>query len=149
MGNHTAGEAIVSRREEDEFHAYVAVRMDRWRRTAYLLSRDWHTADDLVAVTIGKIYRHWKRVVQADNPDAYAQRILTRSWLDEQRRPWRRQENSQARLPETELPPTDGIIDRESLDDLLASLGPRQRAVVVLRYYLDFSIEETAEILGI
>ncbi|MBB5868926.1 RNA polymerase sigma-70 factor (sigma-E family) [Allocatelliglobosispora scoriae] len=139
----------MTRSDEDEFHAYVAVRMDRWRRTAYLLSRDWHTADDLVAVTIGKIYRHWKRVSQADNPDAYAQRILTRSWLDEQRRPWRRRENSQARLPETELPPTDDISDRDSLDQLLASLGPRQRAVVVLRYYLDHSVEETAEILGI
>jgi RNA polymerase sigma-70 factor (sigma-E family) len=139
----------VRQTEEDEFRAYVAARMDRWRRTAYLLCRDWHLADDLVSVTVGKLYRHWRTVAQADNPDAYAQRVLTRSWLDEQRRPWRRRERTLEALPETLERAADRVADRESLDQLLASLGPRQRAVVVMRYYLDYSVEETADILGI
>jgi DNA-directed RNA polymerase specialized sigma24 family protein len=51
----------VKKSEEDEFRAFVITRLDRWRRTAYLLCHDWHTADDLVAVVVGKLYRHWRR----------------------------------------------------------------------------------------
>ncbi|MBB5867882.1 RNA polymerase sigma-70 factor (sigma-E family) [Allocatelliglobosispora scoriae] len=139
----------MNKAEEEEFRAYAAARMDRWRSTAFLLCRDWHLADDLVSITVGKIFRHWRQLSQADNPDAYAQRILTRTWLDEQRRPWHRRERSRDTLPETTVTEADRVLDREGLDRLLTSLGPRQRAVVVLRYYLDYSIEETAEILGV
>jgi len=78
----------VNRSEEDEFRAFVGVRMDRWRRAAYLLCHDWHTADDLVGVVVARLCRHWRRVSTADNPDAYAQRVLTTAWLDERRREW-------------------------------------------------------------
>lgn len=135
--------------DEDDFHEYVTARMDRWRRTAYLLCRDWHQADDLVSILISKLYRHWGQVAQAENPDAYAQKVMTRTWLDERRRPWRRREQATDLLPDGIVETSDRVADRERLDRLLAALGPRQRAVLVLRFYLDYSVEETAEILGV
>lgn len=134
--------------EEDDFRAFVAARMDRWRRAAYLLCHDWHTADDLVSVVVGKLYRHWRRVAATDNPDAYTQRMLTLSWLDETRRPWRR-EHPVSQPLEASWTPSDRAGDRDQLIGLLAQLAPRQRAVVVLRFYLDHSVEETADMLGI
>lgn len=132
-----------------EFTEFVEARLDRWRRTAYLLSRDWHTADDLVSVMIGKLYRGWRKISRVENVDAYAHRMLTRVWLDETRKPWRRREVAAERLPEGGLSPSYAVEDRETLWQLLGSLGSRQRAVVVLRFYLNLSVEETAEILGI
>jgi RNA polymerase sigma-70 factor (sigma-E family) len=138
----------VNKSDEDDFRDYVATRMEGWRRTAYLLCRDWHAADDIVSIAVGKVYDHWRKVGRADNRDAYAQRILTRTWLDERRRPWRR-ERPHAALPEVTTVATQPIVDRDSLATFLASLHPRQRAVVVLRLYLGYSIGETAALLGI
>jgi RNA polymerase sigma-70 factor (sigma-E family) len=134
--------------EEADFHAYVAGRMDRWRRSAFLLSQDWHTADDVVSIAVGRLYRSWRKAGRADNRDAYAQRVLTRSWLDELRRPWRR-ERSVPDLPEADWLPPDRLAQRQELGDLLRRLGPRQRAVLVLRFYLDCSVRETAQALRI
>ncbi|GAA2863741.1 RNA polymerase sigma24 factor [Actinoplanes cyaneus] len=138
----------MDRSEEDEFRVFAGARTERWRRAAYLLCHDWHLADDLVATVIGKLYQHWRRVSTADNPDAYAQRILTTAWVDELRRPWRREQATEA-LPDRGWTPPDRAGDREQLVALLRQLGRRQRAVVVLRFYFDRSVEETAEMLGI
>jgi RNA polymerase sigma-70 factor (sigma-E family) len=138
----------VRRSDEAAYREYVTARMERLRRTAYLYCRDWHTADDLVAITIGKLYRHWARASEAANLDAYVQRILVRSWLDERRRPWRREEAT-AEPPEVPAPVAEpAVLGRAQLLDLLAELPPRRRAAVVLRLYCDLSVEETAEILG-
>jgi RNA polymerase sigma-70 factor (sigma-E family) len=137
--------------EERDFREFVAARMDRMRRLAYLLCRNWHTADDLVSVTVDKLYRRWGRVHAADNPDAYARTMLTRAWLDERRRPWRR-ESAVAEPPEphsTAEPSAPAVVDRLALLDLLARLPARRRAVVVLRFYCDLSVEETADLLGV
>jgi RNA polymerase sigma-70 factor (sigma-E family) len=131
-----------------QFHEFVSARMDRWRRSAYLLCQDWHTADDVVSVMVGKLYDHWGKASQATNIDAYAQRILTRTWLNEARRPWRR-EFPNGEPPDSTVPDLPAAVDRESLAALLRSLGPRQRAVIVLRFYLDHTVEETASILGV
>jgi RNA polymerase sigma-70 factor (sigma-E family) len=134
--------------DEREYREFVTARMEPLRRTAYLLCRDWHTADDLVSITIGKLYRHWRRVRAAENLDAYVRGVLTHAWLDERRRPWRR-ETPTADTPDRPQPPVTGIGDRLALLDLLAQLPPRRRAVVVLRFYCDLSVEETAGILRI
>ncbi|MET7671801.1 SigE family RNA polymerase sigma factor [Micromonospora luteifusca] len=139
----------MRRADEDDFHDFVACRMDRWRRSAFLLCQDWHTADDVVSATVAKLYRNWRRAGQADNRDAYAQRVLTRAWLDERRRPWKRREQTSATLPDVAAAVPETVTDREGLAALLRSLAPKQRAVLVLRYYLDYSVEETARILGI
>lgn len=138
--------------DEEEFRAFARARLERWRRAAYLLCHDWSSADDLVATAVARIYRHWRKVSTADNPDAYAQRMLTTVWLDEQRRPWRREqpvEHHLAGLVASDERFVDQISDRHQLMTWLAQLGPRQRAVVVLRFYFDRSVEETAALLGI
>ncbi|MFI6821265.1 SigE family RNA polymerase sigma factor [Micromonospora sp. NPDC050187] len=136
--------------DEEEYRQFVVARLDSLRRTAYLLCRDWHTADDLVSITFGKLYRHWRRVRTVENLDAYVRGMLTNAWLDERRRPWRR-ERSVDELPEkVDLYQAEpALADREMLLDLLGQLPVRRRAVVVLRFYCDLSVEETAGILGI
>ena len=137
----------MRRSDEDEYRGFVALRLQPLRRTAYLLCRDWHLADDLVSITFTKLYRHWPKARAADNLDAYVRGILTHAWLDECRRSWRR-ELVVAQLPDE---PVDDPApeDRGSLLRLLAALPPRQRAVVVLRFYSDLSVAQTADILGI
>jgi RNA polymerase sigma-70 factor (sigma-E family) len=144
----------VTPADEREYRDFVAARLEPLRRTAYLLCRDWHTADDLVSITIGKVYRHWRRVRGADNVDAYVRGVLTHAWLDERRRPWRREEPA-AEPPERPAGPpaavatAAAVAERLDLLALLARLPRRQRAVVVLRFYCDLSVDATAEILGI
>ncbi|OLF05105.1 RNA polymerase subunit sigma-24 [Actinophytocola xinjiangensis] len=138
----------MKRSEEESYRDYVVARTDVMRRTAYLLCRDWHTADDLVAITMVKLYRHWSRIGTESSLDAYTRRTLLRTWLDEKRRPWRRHEELAETLPDTPDPVEFAVVSRAQLLDLLSSLPPRRRAAVVLRGYLGLSLEETAEILG-
>ncbi|MFC4065359.1 SigE family RNA polymerase sigma factor [Actinoplanes subglobosus] len=135
--------------DDHEFREFAEQRMERWRRSAFLMCSDWHTADDIVSMTVAKLYRHWRDVRAAANPDAYAQKVLTRTWLSERRRPWRRAERAAEILPDHPVDAVDRVTDRTSLAALLASLGPRQRAVLILRFYFDYSAEQTAEILDI
>lgn len=137
--------------EEQAFREFVSARRPGLVRTAYLLSGDWHRAEDVVATAIVKLYTAWRRVSRADNPDAYARQVVVRTWLDETRRPWRRE------LPVEALPDrpsghaetaVDATVSRADLRLLLAKMPARQRAVLVLRFYDDLSVERTAEILG-
>jgi RNA polymerase sigma-70 factor (sigma-E family) len=133
--------------EEEAYREYVVARMDRLRRTAYLLCHDWHTADDLVSNAFLKLYRSWPTAQRADNLDAYVRRILLRTWLDERRRPWRR-ESSTDEVPDRPAPPVAWTRDQKLLD-VLRALPERRRAVLVLRFYCDLSVEETAATLGV
>jgi RNA polymerase sigma-70 factor (sigma-E family) len=140
----------VNRADEEEYRQFVVARLEPLRRAAYLLCHDWHTADDLVSITIGKLYRHWRRVRAADNVDAYARGVLTNAWLDEWRRPWRREQatDDPPERADVALPQLDWV-ERDALLDLLQQLPPRRRAVIVLRFYCELSVEETAQVLGI
>ena len=133
----------------DEYREYVAGRMDGWRRTAYLLCGDWHAADDLVSIALVKLYRHWGRVSAVEHPDAYVRQVLVRTMLNERRRSWRRE---QPVVVVPDRPATtggpDAVADRRLFVALLAELPPRRRAVLVLRYFCDLSVEETAAQLG-
>ena len=133
--------------DEDAYREYVTARMDRLRRAAYLLSHDWHTADDLVSVTIDKLYRHWRQARAAMNMDAYVHRILVNSWLDERRRPWRREVVTD-RVPERPARSRPAEDDGRPLLHLLRTLTPRRRAAIVLRFYSELTVEETADALG-
>lgn len=139
----------VKQTDEDEYREFVVSRLDRWRRMAYLLCRDWHTADDLVSVTLTRLYRTWSRASRASNLDAYVRAMLTNAFLDEGRRPWRREEAT-ADVPDQPAAQAHaGVIDRAELAALLTALPRRQRAVVVLRFYCDMSVAEVAEVLGV
>jgi len=129
--------------DHEGYRDYVSGRIDQWRRTAYLLCSDWHKADDLVSTALVRLLRHWTRASAMENIDAYVRRILLRAWLDERRRPWRR-EWSRATLPELPADPGGDVDDRIALLTYLAALPPRRRAVIVLRYFCDLSVEDTA-----
>lgn len=137
----------MRRADEDDYREYVAGRLPALRRTAYLLCHDWHQADDVVSVTLGKLYRHWQRARRVDRLDAYVGRILINSWQDEARREARH--GRTGALPDTEAPPGPDLVERLSQLELLRRLPDRQRAAVVLRFYYDLSIHETAAALDV
>ena len=133
--------------ETAECRDYLLARMEQLRRIAYLLCHDWHAADDLVSTVMLKLFLSWRKARRADNLDAYVRGMLTNAWLDELRRPWRR-ERAEASLPERPVPGPEPD-DRQWVGQLLRTLAPRQRAVVVLRFYCDMSVEQTARLLDI
>jgi RNA polymerase sigma-70 factor (sigma-E family) len=141
--------------DEAEYRDFVVARLRPLRRAAYLLCRDWHTADDLVAIAMDKLYRRWSRRSEIDNLDAYVRVVLARAWVDTQRKPWRREwlaDDPDVEFtvgPAAVAPAESTVVQRIALAEQLATLGPRRRAVIVLRYYCDLSVEETAEVLGI
>ena len=140
----------MNRADEDEYRQFVTARLETLRVTAYLLCRNWHTADDLVSISIGKLYRHWHRVRAMENVDAYVRGMLTNAWLDERRRPWRRERSTDNPPERADAEFSEAALaDREHLLDLLSQLPPRRRAVIVLRFWCDLSVEETARVLGI
>ena len=133
--------------EEGEFRDYVEARMVSLRRSAYLICGDWHAAEDAVAVSLAKLYVHWAKARASTNLDAYVRRILMRSIVDEWRRPWRRESPVEYVMSTGAHPPPNE--DRLLLMGVLAKMPPRRRAVLVLRFFEDLSVEETAEALGI
>jgi RNA polymerase sigma-70 factor (sigma-E family) len=131
---------------EDAFRAFAVTRRPALRRTAFLLCGDWHQADDLVQTALVKLYVAWPRVRSDGPPDGYAQRILVRCFLDERRRPWRR-ESPVETLHEAGLVtrPEDDLMD---LRAALARLPKRQRATLLVRFWLDMSVAQAADALG-
>jgi RNA polymerase sigma-70 factor (sigma-E family) len=132
---------------EDDYRDYVSGRLPVLRRTAFLLCHDWHRADDLVSETLAKLYRHWRRVRSVERLDAYVGRMLVNVWRDEARRDARQGRPAEL-LPDGPAPPGPDVVERMSQLELLRRLPPRQRAAVVLRFYCDLSIQETATALG-
>ncbi|WP_375430899.1 SigE family RNA polymerase sigma factor [uncultured Friedmanniella sp.] len=140
---------MITRPSRDsEFSAYVAEQRDRLLRTAYLLSGDWARAEDVTQIALSKLYLAWHRVEQSR--DAYARQIVVRAAVDERRRPWRREVSTPDHLldagPAREQ---DDLPQALVLRAALLALPPRQRQVVVLRFYQDLSVQETAEILAV
>jgi RNA polymerase sigma-70 factor (sigma-E family) len=130
------------------FSAYVAGQRARLVRTARLLTAgDEAAAEDLVQTTLTRLYVHWPRVSRADDPVAYGYRSLTRTFLDERRRAYRRREIVTDTTPET-IGTTPDPETRRVVLDALEQLGPRQRAVVVLRHFLQYDVGATAVVLG-
>jgi RNA polymerase sigma-70 factor (sigma-E family) len=129
---------------DSEFGEFVDARALVMRRTAYLLCGDWHRAEDIVQSSLIKLYVAWSRV-RRDGVDAYARKVLVRTAIDETRRGFFQRERIVDTVPERAV--TDSASDLD-LRRALDALPPGQRAVVVLRYWEDLSITETARILG-
>ncbi|MFW6690642.1 SigE family RNA polymerase sigma factor [Streptomyces sp. MAR4 CNX-425] len=135
---------------EREFREFAEARQAGLRRSAYLLCGDWHQAQDLTQTTLMKLYAAWGRVRRDGNVDAYARTILTRVFIDQhRRRTWR--EELVETVPETAqgTPPPDSRELRLVMESALRELPPRYRAVLVLRYWEDWSVERTAEALRV
>jgi len=138
--------------QERDYVEYVSGRLPRLHRTAYMLCGDTHRADDIVQATLTALYLSWHRAGAAENIDGFVHRILVRRYLDERRLRW-----SRVRLGPIppEAPTTTattaaghGFEERDELMTALRSLPKGQRAVVVLRFLNDMSVEATAEALG-
>jgi RNA polymerase sigma-70 factor (sigma-E family) len=146
----TPGKSRINRvtsRRDTEFTDFMLARMPSLRRLALLLCQDWHRADDLVQATLTKLYVHWARAAGADSTDAYVRGMLVREFLSERQTGWARRVHLADQLPEAAALRTD--IDASlDLQRAVAGLPPRQRAVLVLRFYCDLNVEQSARLLG-
>jgi len=136
----------VGPQEESAFEAFVAARSADLLRTATLLTRDRGHAEDLLQTALVKAYRRWGRI--EGDPFPYVRRVLVTSAAS-----WWRLRSTQeiVSLPAhdpAEPDGTDAVDERERMADALATLPPRMRAVLVLRYTEDLGEAATAELLG-
>ncbi|WP_063774197.1 SigE family RNA polymerase sigma factor [Streptacidiphilus rugosus] len=137
-------------RRDEEFAEFVATRSTWLRKLAYLMAGDWHRADDLTQVTVTKLYMRRHRLGGVENLDGYARTTLVNTFLAERRSPWSRVLLGRAEEETANAAPVQSS-DLDASLDLRAALGllpDRQRAVVVLRYFCDLSVEQTAEALN-
>ncbi len=145
----TGGVPLSRDAERDaEFTAYMTARQPSLLRTAYLLTGDRHTAEDLVQTALAKLYLSWDKVQRRELVDGYVRRILVNEHNSLWRRGWKRRETATDELPEVAAPDEPGSRDDE-LWRFVQSLPRKQRAAVVLRYYEELSEAETAAVLGV
>jgi RNA polymerase sigma-70 factor (sigma-E family) len=131
------------------FTEFYTARGASMRSMAYLMCGDWHLAEDLVQIAFTKLYLAWNRVSRHDVLDGYVRQIVVRAFLDNTRRPWRREQPTDMAAGSHDVAVADsGAEDRLVLLRALAKVPPRQRAVLVLRYWEDMSVEQTAAALG-
>ena len=141
----------MRRRDDQEFADFAVAARPRLRRTAYLLSADWELAADLAQEALVRVYVAWPRLHgTSEGLHAYARRSTVSAWID-----WTRKRSSRELPTEADAldaPSVEGHADAHAeRDELLAALrtlAPRQRACVVLRYYDDLGVAETARVLG-
>jgi RNA polymerase sigma-70 factor (sigma-E family) len=133
---------------EESFRVFVGTRLPALKRSAWLLVGDVHLAEDLVQTALTKAAMRWERIVARGDPEAYVRRILYTehvSW-------WRRRRFTEVPgdgIADRSAAPPDDVPTRVTLQRALAKLTPKQRAVLVLRYYEDLSETQTAELLGV
>ncbi|CAL9448644.1 RNA polymerase sigma-E factor [Streptomyces sp. enrichment culture] len=148
FGERDGGGGMRQQRTAD-YAEFASARAGHLYRSACLLTAgDTHLAEDLVQETFGRLYVRWGRVSRAENPAAYAQTVLTRTFLAH-----RRLRSSRERATDT-FPDLPGAADgdaplRLTLMAALARLPAKDRAVVVLRYWEDRSVEQTADVLNV
>lgn len=137
-----------STQKDADFTAYLQSRQATLLRTAYLLTGDAHTAEDVVQTALAKLYLSWGRAAQG-SLDAYARRIVVNEAHSIWRRPFRKREVSAEVLPERG---ESQMYDEGRAAEVwraVSRLPRRQQAVIVLRYYEDLSEAEIAEVLEI
>jgi RNA polymerase sigma-70 factor (sigma-E family) len=131
------------------FEAYFAERVAGLRRFAYLLTGNWHDAEDVVQAAFVRLYSVWHRV-RPETVDAYARQVLVNVFLSS-KRGQRGRERPVADVPDRPVAGDDtaGTDDRLAVGNALGSLTASQRAVVVLRFWAGLSVAETAAALGV
>ena len=135
-------------RRDDDFVEFVDSRSTALLRTARLLTAgDQHAAEDLLQTALEKAYVAWPRIQRKGAQEAYVRSIMTRAAIDRTRRRSRRGEVVTDDVPDVPVVHA-GPEDRDHVFSLLATLPPRQRAVMVLRYYDDLSEAQIADALG-
>lgn len=129
------------------FTEFAAGMTPRLFRTALLMCGDWHLAEDLVQTTLGKLYVAWRKVEASQAPDAYARRALVNTFLSHQR------VSRNTEMPTLDLGDQGSTGSdpgmRLELFEALHTLSAADRAVVVLRYWEDRTVAETATEMGL
>ncbi len=146
VGTATSARAL----RDAEFEEYMAARQPSLLRTAYLLTGDRHSAEDLVQTSLAKLYLAWDKVQRREMVDGYLRRIMVNEHNSLWRRAWKRKEVATDTVPDrtgVEDSPDDGT--STALWEFVQTLPRKQRAVVVLRFYEDMSESEVAEVMGI
>jgi RNA polymerase sigma-70 factor (sigma-E family) len=142
-----AGRSRVSRNRDAEYTEYVAARLSSLRRLAAVLCDDWQRADDLVQAALVKLYVHWGQIRTASHTNAYARAVLVREFIHERRSTWAKRVSLSAMVTDSPA----AAVDHDAALDLraaVAALPARQRATLVLRFYCDLNVDQSAEILG-
>jgi RNA polymerase sigma-70 factor (sigma-E family) len=134
------------RGRDQEFAEFFSARFDGARRIAFAMCGSWSDAEEIAQSAFVKVYARWTKI-RLETVDAYLRTVLTRVFLDTKRR-GRAREQVVAELPETIAPPDAGPAERLALRAALMAVPPGQRAVLVLRFVADLSIEQVAATLG-
>jgi RNA polymerase sigma-70 factor (sigma-E family) len=134
-----------------EFEAFVLECTAPLLRTGYLMTWDRQLAEDLVQETFVRVARRWPRVRGMQHPAAYARRVLANLALDHGSRTRRRRDELSEEIIQTPDPAAEGqlrrVEGRRDISAALAGLPPRQRVMLVLRFWEDLSVAETAVLL--
>ncbi|GAA2148880.1 SigE family RNA polymerase sigma factor [Glycomyces algeriensis] len=135
-------------RHEAEFEAFALAQRESLQRFAYYLCGDWHEADDIVQKALTKLFTAWHRVELGGAP-AYTRRIVTNVFFSHRRLAWVRREKTAETLPVQAVDrPQEEVDLRLTVLGALHLLSPRERATLVLRYWEQLSVAETAEAMG-
>lgn len=134
--------------EEKRYAEFYAAAWPRLFRLTFALCGDAGHAEDAVQSALAKAYASWRRVSSADHPEAYVRRMAVNEVIAVRRRKlWKVETSGQAHESRA-VSWEEGVLDRSELWEALVALAPRQRAVLVLRYYEDLSEQQIAEVLG-
>jgi RNA polymerase sigma-70 factor (sigma-E family) len=142
----SVADSVTGSRVAASFESFVHATAATMHRTAVLLCGDHHLAEDLTQTTYAKVFASWKRVAGADDPVAYTRKVLVRTFLSH-RRLRRSSEHPTEVLPDTAEHGQDPSL-RLDLLAALQALAPDDRAVLVLRFWEDLSVADTARLLG-
>ena len=148
-GGATMTRLQVASDRDTEFAEYMAARQPSLLRTAYLLTGDRHAAEDLVQTALAKLYLSWDKVRERELIDGYVRRILVNENNSLWRRGWKRLEVTTEVVPDSSVTVEHDVGDKSALWEFVQSLPPKQRAVIVLRYYEELTEAETAAVLGV
>ena len=133
---------------EAEFRSFAIAQRDSLRKYAYLLCGDWFEADDIVQKSLTRLFAAWHRVEPVGAP-AYVRKIVTNVYLSHRRLSWVRRERAAADLPDAASHrPQDAVDVRLEVLAALDRLPTRQRATLILRYWEQLSVDETATAMG-
>ena len=132
---------------EHEFRSFAQARSRSLLRTAYLITGDHHHAEDLLQATLTKVFLAWPRIREKTSAEAYARRTLVTTYVSWRRRRWWQERATGEDLERPER--LNSAADHDELWHSLQSLSRQQRAVVVLRFIEDQSVDEVARLLGI